>query len=96
MKKIITISLLASFLFAGNLFVRCAGCHGAKAEKHALGVSKVIAELNATEIETALNGYKAGTFGGPMKGVMKGQVKDLNETQIKSLALYISKLGKQK
>ncbi len=75
-----------------KLFVKCAGCHGAKAQKHALGVSEVIAGWNVKKIENALHGYKNGTFGGVMKGVMKGQVSSLSDKDIKVLAQYISKL----
>ena len=75
-----------------KLFTKCAGCHGNKAQKHALGVSKIIAGWSAKKIEDALHGYKNGTFGGVMKGVMKGQVSSLSDKDIKVLANYISKL----
>ena len=68
-----------------KLFAKCAGCHGQKAEKKALGQSRVIAGWDAKKIEDALNGYKAGTYGGAMKGVMQGQVAKLNEAKIKAL-----------
>ncbi len=75
-----------------KLYISCAGCHGAKAEKKALGASKVIAGWDANKVEEALKGYKAGTYGGAMKGVMQGQAAKLNEAQIKALAKYISTL----
>jgi cytochrome c553 len=75
-----------------KLFTKCAGCHGAKAQKHALGVSKIIAGWSAKKIENALHGYKNGTFGGVMKGVMKGQASSLSDNDMKVLANYISKL----
>jgi len=75
-----------------KLFAKCAGCHGNKAQKHALGVSKIIAGWSAKKIEDALHGYKNGTFGGVMKGVMKGQVSSLSDKDIKVLANYISTL----
>ncbi len=79
-------------LKAPKLFAKCAGCHGNKAQKHALGVSKIIAGWSAKRIENALHGYKNGTFGGVMKGVMKGQASSLSDKDIKILANYISKL----
>ncbi len=77
-----------------TLFKKCAGCHGANAEKKALGRSEVINAWKSDKIESALKGYKAGTFGGAMKGIMKGQVANLNDKQIKALADYIPTLKK--
>ena len=92
MKKIIlSLSVLAaSSLFAANPAV-CAGCHGAKGEKHALGKSKVIAELSAADIEKALKGYKDGSYGGAMKAVMQGQAKKLSDADIAELAKHFGK-----
>ena len=80
-----------SAIDAKKLYVKCAGCHGDKAQKKALGVSQVIAKWDAKKIEDALNGYKSGTYGGSMKGVMKGQANSLSDAEIKALAEYISK-----
>ena len=71
---------------------KCASCHGAKAEKPALGKSQVIAGWSASKIEEALHGYQAGTYGKEMKALMAGQAKSLRGEQIKSLAKYISTL----
>lgn len=79
---------------AKTLFLKCAGCHGKNAETHALGKSQKIGEWDESKIENALLGYKNGTYGGDMKGIMKGQVMNLSETDIKALANYISKIGK--
>ncbi len=79
---------------ASALFQKCAACHGAAGEKHALGKSKIINEMSPEQIETALNGYKNGTYGGTMKAVMKGQVAALDEAQIKSIASYIGAKAK--
>ncbi|HIO90559.1 MAG TPA: c-type cytochrome [Campylobacterales bacterium] len=92
MKKIIlSLTVLAvTSLFAANTAV-CAGCHGAKGEKKALGKSKVINEIAPAEIETILKGYKDGSYGGAMKGVMKGQVAKLSDADIAELAKYFGK-----
>lgn len=95
MKKIIaTVALVATTsLFANGgdvLFKKCAGCHGVKAEKKALGKSKIVANMSKDEIVKALQGYKAGTYGGVMKGVMRGQVANLEEKDIVALAQYIT------
>jgi cytochrome c553 len=97
MKKILVLAslLFATSIFAADgatLFKTCATCHGAKAEKAALNKSQVIGGWDAAKIEAALHGYKAGTYGGPLKGTMAAQVKNLDDASIKALASYISSL----
>lgn len=75
-----------------KLFQKCAGCHGANAEKKALNKSDIIQNWDAAKIEMALNGYKDGTYGGTMKGLMKGQTASLSEKDIEALAQYIPTL----
>ncbi len=74
------------------LFAACASCHGQKAEKKALGKSEVIAGWDKQKVIDALNGYKVGTYGGAMKGLMKGQVASKSQADIDALAGYISTL----
>jgi len=69
----------------------CAGCHGVHFEKHALGKSLIVKDMTHAEIATALKGYKAGTFGGPMKGVMKGQVGRYSDAELEAFAQTIGK-----
>ena len=69
---------------------QCFSCHGEKAVKPALNKSQVIAGWDAAKIEASLKGYKDGTYGGPMKGVMAGQVKNLSEADIKDIASQIA------
>ena len=71
------------------LYKKCAGCHGASGEKKALGKSLVIKGWEAKKTVEALKGYKAGTYGGPMKGLMKGQVKSLDDAKIESIAKFL-------
>lgn len=75
-----------------KLFQVCAGCHGTDASKAALGKSQIIKGWSSDKIKDALNGYKAGTYGGAMKGIMAGQVSKLGDAEIKALAEHISKL----
>jgi cytochrome c553 len=75
---------------AQTLYAKCQACHGAKAEKKALGVSDIIAQWDAKKIEDALKGYQDGTYGGNMKTVMAGQVKSLSSDDIKALAEHIA------
>lgn len=77
---------------AAKLFQVCAGCHGADASKAALGKSQIIKGWSSQKIKDALNGYKAGTYGGAMKGIMTGQVSKLGDAEIEALSEHISKL----
>lgn len=95
-KVLVMVSILAlatSMLSAdgAEAYKKCAGCHGAKGEKKALGKSKVIAEMTKAEIVDSLKGYKDGTYGGAMKGLMKGQVANLDDAQIQAIADLIGK-----
>ena len=94
MKKVLLSLLIAGVTSAmaadgAALFKKCVSCHGAKAEKSALGKSQVIAGWDAAKIEDALKGYKAGTYGGPMKGLMKGQVASYSDADIAAVSAYI-------
>jgi len=87
MKKILLTSLACtSIVFAAANLGACKGCHGKNWEKVALGKSKVVKDMTKQEIIDSLNGYKNGTYGGPMKGVMLGQVKNLNAGDIIAIA----------
>jgi cytochrome c553 len=91
MKKIILGTLLgAAALFAAN-YAPCASCHGAKGEKPALGKSQVIQGWSVEKTVASLKGYQDGTYGGAMKGLMKGQVAKLSDADIQDLAEQISK-----
>ena len=75
-----------------TLYTACAGCHGASGEKAALGKSKIIQGWSVAQVTEALSGYKDGSYGGVMKGVMKSQAAKLSDADTKSIAEYISKL----
>ena len=92
MKKIVILSaILASSLFAADLYKKCVSCHGANGEKVALGKSKIIKDMSKADFITAMKGYKDGSYGGPMKGLMKGQVTSLSDADIEALANQIAK-----
>ena len=94
MKKIILgLTLISTMMLAADgaaSYSKCAGCHGSQGEKKALGKSKVINEMSKEDLVTALNGYKDGSYGGPMKGLMKGQVAKLTDADIEAIAVHIS------
>ena len=83
-------SLTAVMADGAGLYKKCAGCHGATGEKKALGKSQVIKGWEVEKTVTALKGYQDGTYGGVMKGVMKGQVASLNDEQIESIAKFLA------
>lgn len=75
-----------------TLYKACAACHGVNAEKKALNKSQIIQGWETSKIVAALNGYKDGTYGSTMKGVMKPQVSKLSDAEIEAVAKYISGL----
>ena len=81
-----------SFKSGKEIFSACSGCHGVDGSKSALGKSKAIKGWGTQKVLDALNGYKVGTYGGSMKGLMKGQVTKLSDTEIEAVAKYISTL----
>jgi len=89
-KEVVVIDKTA--MNGAKIFVKCSSCHGKNAEKKALGKSHVIKGWKEAKIVDALHGYKAGTYGGSMKAVMKAQVSNLNDAQINAVAKYISEL----
>jgi cytochrome c553 len=97
MKKIIFTLLVASVssLMAADgaaLYKKCISCHGASAEKKALGKSEIIKGWPAEKQIAALKGYKDGTYGGPMKALMKGQVANMSDADIEAVSKYIEGL----
>jgi cytochrome c-type protein NapB len=78
--------LAASALYAGTSTAACAGCHGKNFEKKAMGKSKVVKDMSHEAIVAALKGYKDGSYGGAMKGLMKGQVASLSDADMKAIA----------
>ena len=80
---------LANAVDGASIYKSCAACHGLNAEKQAMGKSEVIAGWDAQKTIDALKGYKDGSYGGPMKALMKGQVTRLSDAEIEAVAKYI-------
>ena len=89
MKLLAVGSLLAGSALYGASTAACAGCHGQHFEKKAMGKSKIVKDMSEADILVALKGYKNGTYGGAMKGLMKGQVGSLSDTDMKAIAAMI-------
>jgi len=99
MKKVLLALLVAgvSSLVAADgaaVYKKCISCHGADGKTKALGKSEVIAGWAADKQIAALKGYKDGSYGGPMKALMKGQVANLSDAEIEVVSKYIEGLGK--
>lgn len=95
MKKIVLIltTLFAVTLMANDgagLYKKCAACHGAQGEKKALNKSQIIQNWNEEQLVASLKGYKDGTYGGAMKGLMKGQVAKLSDEDIVKVSKHIT------
>ncbi|PNV82218.1 MAG: cytochrome C [Sulfurimonas sp.] len=94
MKKIV-LSIVAltatTALMAAVNSGACTGCHGTDWSKAALRKSKNVAEMTHADIAASLKGYKAGTYGGPMKGLMKGQVAKYSDEELEAFAQTIGK-----
>lgn len=72
------------------LYAKCAACHGQNGQTQALGKSQIIKGWSEQKVKDALNGYKNGTYGGNMKGVMIAQVVNLSDNEIDALAKHIA------
>ncbi len=93
MKTLLLLLGITSILAAADgaaLYKKCASCHGNTGEKRALNKSKVINEMSKEELVAALKGYKDGTYGGPMKALMKGQVASYDDAQIEAVSEFIA------
>lgn len=95
MKKIV-IAVVAALAMATTSMAAvngkaCASCHGADWSKKALGKSKVVSDMTHAEIATALKGYKDGSYGAAMKGLMKGQIGKYSDAELEEFAQTIGK-----
>jgi cytochrome c-type protein NapB len=93
MKKIVKIVALGALLATTGAYAvsvaACTGCHGQYFEKAALGKSKIVKDMSYKEIKDAMMGYKNGTYGDTMKGVMVAQVKNLSDDEIEAMSLLM-------
>ena len=77
-----------------ELYLACGACHGAKGERKAFGLSLVIKDMTKKEFRDAMVGYRDGSYGGNMKGLMKGQSKNIDDKGIVVITNYLSLRGK--
>jgi cytochrome c-type protein NapB len=89
-KLMIIGAMFSTTVWAASIAV-CKGCHGQHWEKVVMRKSKIVKNMSKTEILKALKGYKDGTYGGSLKGLMQKQVKDLSEEEMKAIVAKIKK-----
>ena len=89
--KLIAIGILLSITVSGYSITVCKGCHGQKWEDSAMSKAKVLKNMSKSEIINALKGYKDGSYGGKLKGLMKAQVKDLSLEDMEEIVAKIKK-----
>ncbi len=91
--KMIKVLTIGSLFIASSIYAvstaACAGCHGQHFEKAAMGKSKIVKDMSKEDIIKALKGYKDGSYGGAMKGIMKGQVTSLSDADMEAIANLI-------
>ncbi len=91
MKIFLLLTAIFVYIAYASPYKKCTGCHGANGEKVALGKSKVIKDMTKADVVSALKGYKDGSYGGTMKGLMKGQVMSLSDADMQAIADQIGK-----
>ncbi len=98
MKKIVIsgLILVSSLAYAdgAKIFEKtCAVCHGDRAQKSSLGVSKVIAGQSASVTVEKLKGYKSGGLNQYGFGnMMRNRATKLSDDEMKAVAKYVESL----
>ena len=92
---ILLLSNLSAISNGEKLFKKCGICHGEKAQKHSLNVSKIIAGMPAKEIVATLKLYQSKHYNQYGYGkMMEGQATKLSDKQCEEVANYIASLPK--
>ncbi len=76
-----------------KLYGKCVTCHGKDGKTKALGKSAIIAGQKKEDLVEKIKGYRAGTLNvAGMGTLMKGQVGNMSDEDINTLADYIAGL----
>lgn len=78
-----------------QLYKKCVSCHGINGEKAALGKSSIINTWDKEQLVASMKGYLDGSYGGPMKALMKGQLMNYTNEEIELVADYIIEVNKK-
>jgi len=70
----------------GSKLKACMACHGNDWSISALGKSAIVKNMSKKDIAKALKGYKNSSYGGQMKGLMKGQVARYSYAELDAIA----------
>jgi cytochrome c553 len=91
--SLFTVTVMSWSASGASVYKVCVGCHGARGEKSAVGVSKVIQGQNVALTVKQLKAYRAGTLNQyGMGNLMNKYAKRLSDAQIKAVARYIANL----
>ncbi len=98
MKRVLILALISGAIASAapngaEIFKKCAICHGDKAQKHSLNVSKLIAGMKAEDIIKTLKAYRSGKLNQYGFGrMMQGQATKLSASEMKAVAQYVASL----
>ncbi len=88
MRKIVLSTFICTtVLFSQVNQATCKSCHGIDYEKAALGKSKIVRDMTKSEVTAALIGYKNGTYGDAMKGVMTSNIKMYSNKELSTTGI---------
>lgn len=93
MKKILILSAVLVLMLGAQTpnITKCYGCHGRNFEKHALGKSKIVKDMNSTAIYQHLINYKSGKAGRQGMGrIMNSEVRNYTNAELKLISKDIS------
>ncbi len=91
MKLLLSLLTLSTISIAQVDLTSCKNCHGADFEKAALGKSKIVKDMTKSEVSAALIGYKNGTYGDSMKGIMYSNVKMYTNKELSTTGIGSNK-----
>lgn len=96
MKKVFIASITTLTLATASMAApvnggACTSCHGGDWSKRALGKSQVVSQMTHADIAEALVGYKDGSYGGSMKGLMRGQLVKYSNDELEAFAQTIGR-----
>ncbi|RUM62711.1 MAG: hypothetical protein DSZ03_06255 [Sulfurimonas sp.] len=98
MKNVLILMLISGAIASAapegsEIFKKCAICHGDKAQKHSLNVSKIIAGMPESTIIKTLKAYQSGELNQYGFGqMMQGQATKLSASEMKAVARYVASL----
>jgi cytochrome c553 len=90
MKYLLMLMLLISVSY-GDVYTKCANCHGQNGDKSAFNKTMKISKITKKEFVKKIKGYQnksLNQYG--MGNLMNGQVKTLSDADINSIASHLN------